>query len=277
MVLINFIVNLISITFFTIISVFFPILGFLTPSYKLNYIDTTRKSLREKIFLNVILISILFFIDKSILIYYLIFPFALELYFIFSSKIYRVFNIDSILIGSIVVSSLILLLIYLYHENIIKFSEFYLNYAYTKMTYSKDQIDFLVKQFNIIKSNIIYLVFFNVFIANIFLNITVFKNYFKYYKLSPYWLIIFISVTFIEKVIKIENTYTYNLIECIKLVYIIYGVKSLYEAITKDNKFRYIAIFFCIVASLYYPIIIFVYGAYKSFNINFKFKIIGGE
>lgn len=277
MVLINFIVNLISLTFFTIISIFFPILGFLTPSYKLNYIDTTRKSLQEKIFLNLVFIIILFFIDKSILIYYLIFPFTLELYFIFSSKIYKIFNIDNILIGSIIVSSLILLLIYLYHENIIRFSEFYFNYAYSKMAYSKEQIDFLVKQFSIIKSNIIYLVFFNVFIANIFLNITVFKNYFRYYKLSPYWLIIFIILIFIEKILKIENTYTYNVLECIKLVYIIYGVKSLYETITKENKFRYIALFFCIVASLYYPIIIFVYGAYKSFDINFKFKIIGGE
>ncbi|MGL5123783.1 MAG: hypothetical protein ACRC6K_06465, partial [Fusobacteriaceae bacterium] len=63
---------------------------------------------------------------------------------------------------------------------------------------------------------------------------------------------------------KTENIYMDNILKIIKVIYITYGIKSLYLSLLRKIKKDFISKILIIVVLTYLPLVVFVYGVAES-------------
>ena len=249
------------------LSLFIPFLTYLIPYYKITRVNLYKK--KYSLAINILVALILFHISPSFLIYYLIFPYTMEFTFYLFNKLSRRIQVyNRIVIMSIIPTTLILIYIYINRVEIIRI----INLLPQLEEFKKLGIEYIRKfqeTMMDISQNIVFQVFKFVFLATIFLFLTLIPATYKMWKLSCYWIIPYVVILWSQRFLNISHNIFWenNILEVIKYIFVWYGIKNLYVLIEKIGvKSNILKHGISILFGLSYPMVVFVIGALASFE-----------
>ena len=256
-----------TIIIYFFLSLFIPFLTYLIPYYKITKVNLYKK--KYSLAINIVVSLILYTISPSFLIYYLIFPYTMEFTFYLFNKLSRRIQVyNRIVIMSIIPTTLILIYIYINRVEIIRI----INLLPQLEEFKKLGIEYM-RRFQEtmmdISQNIVYQVFKFVFLATIFLFLTLIPATYKMWKLSCYWIIPFILILWSQRFLNIPHNVFWenNILEIIKYIFVWYGIKSIYVLMEKIGiKSNILKHGISILLGLSYPMVVFVIGALASFE-----------
>ena len=264
-----------TIVLYFFLSLFLPFLAYLIPYYKITRVNLYKK--KYSLAVNIIVALILVFINPGYLMLYLIFPYAMEFMFYLFNKIAKrmqVFN--RIVLMSIVPTILISLYLYANMDMI----NYTMNYMITNLPRMKDIVEQVgietvvavqksIQESMILVTNYyIFGAFFVVIVSYFFLFLNLIPSTYKLWKISCYWLIPYMLILWAHKYnissnLLIEN----NILECIKWMYVLYGIKVMYSLLDRIGvKANIIKHAISMMIGLQYAPFVFILGALVSFE-----------
>ena len=260
-----------TIVLYFFLSLFLPFLAYLIPYYKITRVNLYKK--KYSLAVNIIVALILVFINPGYLILYLIFPYAMEFMFYLFNKIAKrmqVFN--RIVLMSIVPTILISLYLYANMDMI----NYTMNYMITNLPRMKDIMaqagietaEALQESMALVTNYYIFGAFFVVIVSYFFLFLNLIPSTYKLWKISCYWLIPYMLILWAHKYnissnLLIEN----NILECIKWMYVLYGIKVMYSLLDRIGvKTNIIKHAISMMIGLQYAPFVFILGALVSFE-----------
>ena len=256
-----------TIIIYFFLSLFIPFLTYLIPYYKITRVNLYKK--KYSLAINILVALILFHISPSFLIYYLIFPYTMEFTFYLFNKLSRRIQVyNRIVIMSIIPTTLILIYIYINRVEIIGI----INLLPQLEEFKKLGIEYIRKfqeTMMDISQNIVFQVFKFVFLATIFLFLTLIPATYKMWKLSCYWIIPYVVILWSQRFLNISHNifWEHNILEVIKYIFVWYGIKNLYVLIEKIGvKSNILKHGVSMLLGLSYPMAVFVIGALASFE-----------
>ena len=256
-----------TIIIYFFLSLFIPFLTYLIPYYKITRVNLYKK--KYSLAINILVALILFYISPSFLIYYLIFPYTMEFTFYLFNKLSRRIQVyNRIVIMSIIPTTLILIYIYINRVEIIRI----INLLPQLEEFKKLGIEYIRKfqeTMMDISQNIVFQVFKFVFLATIFLFLTLIPATYKMWKLSCYWIIPYVVILWSQRFLNISHNIFWenNILEVIKYIFVWYGIKNLYVLIEKIGvKSNILKHGVSMLLGLSYPMAVFVIGALASFE-----------
>ena len=249
------------------LSLFIPFLTYLIPYYKITRVNLYKR--KYSLTINIVVSLILYAISPSFLIYYLIFPYTMEFTFYLFNKLSRRIQVyNRIVIMSIIPTTLILIYIYINRVEIIRI----INLLPQLEEFKKLGIEYIRKfqeTMMDISQNIVFQVFKFVFLATIFLFLTLIPATYKMWKLSCYWIIPYVVILWSQRFLSISHNIFWenNILEVIKYIFVWYGIKNLYVLIEKIGvKSNILKHGISMLLGLSYPMAVFVIGALASFE-----------
>ena len=264
-----------TIVLYFFLSLFLPFLAYLIPYYKITRVNLYKK--KYSLAVNIIVALILVFINPGYLMLYLIFPYAMEFMFYLFNKIAKrmqVFN--RIVLMSIVPTILISLYLYA-NMDIINYT---MNYMITNLPRMKDIVEqvgietvvavqeSIQESMVLVRNYYIFGAFFVVIVSYFFLFLNLIPSTYKLWKISCYWLIPYMLILWAHKYnissnLLIEN----NILECIKWMYVLYGIKVMYSLLDRIGvKTNIIKHAISMMIGLQYAPFVFILGALVSFE-----------
>ena len=260
-----------TIVLYFFLSLFLPFLAYLIPYYKITRVNLYKK--KYSLAVNIIVALILVFINPGYLMLYLIFPYAMEFMFYLFNKIAKrmqVFN--RIVLMSIVPTILISLYLYANMDMI----NYTMNYMITNLPRMKDIMaqagietaEALQESMALVTNYYIFGAFFVVIVSYFFLFLNLIPSTYKLWKISCYWLILYMLILWAHKYnissnLLIEN----NILECIKWMYVLYGIKIIYSLLDRIGvKGNIIKHAISMMIGLQYAPFVFILGALVSFE-----------
>ena len=265
-----------TIVLYFFLSLFLPFLAYLIPYYKITRVNLYKK--KYSLAVNIIVALILVFINPGYLMLYLIFPYAMEFMFYLFNKIAKrmqVFN--RIVLMSIVPTILISLYLYANMDMI----NYTMNYMITNLPRMKDIVEqvgietvvalqkSLQESMVLVRNYYIFGAFFVVIVSYFFLFLNLIPSTYKLWKISCYWLIPYMLILWAHKYnissnLLIEN----NILECIKWMYVLYGIKVMYSLLDRIGvKTNIIKHAISMMIGLQYAPFVFILGALVSFEV----------
>lgn len=265
-----------TIVLYFFLSLFLPFLAYLIPYYKITRVNLYKK--KYSLAVNIIVALILVFINPGYLMLYLIFPYAMEFMFYLFNKIAKrmqVFN--RIVLMSIVPTILISLYLYA-NMDIINYT---MNYMITNLPRMKNIVEqvgietvvalqkSLQESMVLVRNYYIFGAFFVVIVSYFFLFLNLIPSTYKLWKISCYWLIPYMLILWAHKYnissnLLIEN----NILECIKWMYVLYGIKVMYSLLDRIGvKTNIIKHAISMMIGLQYAPFVFILGALVSFEV----------
>ena len=264
-----------TIVLYFFLSLFLPFLAYLIPYYKITRVNLYKK--KYSLAVNIIVALILVFINPGYLMLYLIFPYAMEFMFYLFNKIAKrmqVFN--RIVLMSIVPTILISLYLYANMDMI----NYTMNYMITNLPRMKDIVEqvgietvvavqeSIQESMVLVRNYYIFGAFFVVIVSYFFLFLNLIPSIYKLWKISCYWLIPYMLILWAHKYnissnLLIEN----NILECIKWMYVLYGIKVMYSLLDRIGvKANIIKHAISMMIGLQYAPFVFILGALVSFE-----------
>ena len=264
-----------TIVLYFFLSLFLPFLAYLIPYYKITRVNLYKK--KYSLAVNIIVALILVFINPGYLMLYLIFPYAMEFMFYLFNKIAKrmqVFN--RIVLMSIVPTILISLYLYANMDMI----NYTMNYMITNLPRMKDIVEqvgietvvavqeSIQESMTLVSNYYIFGAFFVVIVSYFFLFLNLIPSTYKLWKISCYWLIPYMLILWAHKYnissnLLIEN----NILECIKWMYVLYGIKVIYSLLDRIGvKANIIKHAISMMIGLQYAPFVFILGALVSFE-----------
>ena len=264
-----------TIVLYFFLSLFLPFLAYLIPYYKITRVNLYKK--KYSLAVNIIVALILVFINPGYLMLYLIFPYAMEFMFYLFNKIAKrmqVFN--RIVLMSIVPTILISLYLYANMDMI----NYTMNYMITNLPRMKDIVEqvgietvvavqeSIQESMTLVSNYYIFGAFFVVIVSYFFLFLNLIPSTYKLWKISCYWLIPYMLILWAHKYnissnLLIEN----NILECIKWMYVLYGIKVMYSLLDRIGvKANIIKHAISMMIGLQYAPFVFILGALVSFE-----------
>jgi len=264
-----------TIVLYFFLSLFLPFLAYLIPYYKITRVNLYKK--KYSLAVNIIVALILVFINPGYLMLYLIFPYAMEFMFYLFNKIAKrmqVFN--RMVLMSIVPTILISLYLYANMDMI----NYTMNYMITNLPRMKDIVEqvgietvvalqkSLQESMTLVTNYYIFGAFFVVIVSYFFLFLNLIPSTYKLWKISCYWLIPYMLILWAHKYnissnLLIEN----NILECIKWMYVLYGIKVIYSLLDRIGvKGNIIKHAISMMIGLQYAPFVFILGALVSFE-----------
>ena len=264
-----------TIVLYFFLSLFLPFLAYLIPYYKITRVNLYKK--KYSLAVNIIVALILVFINPGYLMLYLIFPYAMEFMFYLFNKIAKrmqVFN--RIVLMSIVPTILISLYLYANMDMI----NYTMNYMITNLPRMKDIVEqvgietvvavqeSIQESMALVRNYYIFGAFFVVIVSYFFLFLNLIPSTYKLWKISCYWLIPYMLILWAHKYnissnLLIEN----NILECIKWMYVLYGIKVIYSLLDRIGiKANIIKHAISMMIGLQYAPFVFILGALVSFE-----------
>ena len=264
-----------TIVLYFFLSLFLPFLAYLIPYYKITRVNLYKK--KYSLAVNTIVALILVFINPGYLMLYLIFPYAMEFMFYLFNKIAKrmqVFN--RIVLMSVVPTILISLYLYANMDMI----NYTMNYMITNLPRMKDIVEqvgietvvavqeSIQESMALVSNYYIFGAFFVVIVSYFFLFLNLIPSTYKLWKISCYWLIPYMLILWAHKYnissnLLIEN----NILECIKWMYVLYGIKVMYSLLDRIGvKTNIIKHAISMMIGLQYAPFVFILGALVSFE-----------
>ena len=264
-----------TIVLYFFLSLFLPFLAYLIPYYKITRVNLYKK--KYSLAVNIIVALILVFINPGYLMLYLIFPYAMEFMFYLFNKIAKrmqVFN--RIVLMSIVPTILISLYLYA-NMDMINYTMNYMIINLPRMKNIVEQVGIetvvalqksLQESMTLVTNYYIFGAFFVVIVSYFFLFLNLIPSTYKLWKISCYWLIPYMLILWAHKYnissnLLIEN----NILECIKWMYVLYGIKVIYSLLDRIGvKVNIIKHAISMMIGLQYAPFVFILGALVSFE-----------
>ena len=264
-----------TIVLYFFLSLFLPFLAYLIPYYKITRVNLYKK--KYSLAVNIIVALILISMNPGYLMLYLIFPYAMEFMFYLFNKIAKrmqVFN--RIVLMSIVPTILISLYLYANMDMI----NYTMNYMITNLPRMKDIVEqvgietvvavqeSIQESMALVSNYYIFGAFFVVIVSYFFLFLNLIPSTYKLWKISCYWLIPYMLILWAHKYnissnLLIEN----NILECIKWMYVLYGIKVMYSLLDRIGvKANIIKHAISMMIGLQYAPFVFILGALVSFE-----------
>ena len=265
-----------TIVLYFFLSLFLPFLAYLIPYYKITRVNLYKK--KYSLAVNIIVALILVFINPGYLMLYLIFPYAMEFMFYLFNKIAKrmqVFN--RIVLMSVVPTILISLYLYANMDMI----NYTMNYMITNLPRMKNIVEqvgietvvalqkSLQESMVLVRNYYIFGAFFVVIVSYFFLFLNLIPSTYKLWKISCYWLIPYMLILWAHKYnissnLLIEN----NILECIKWMYVLYGIKVMYSLLDRIGvKTNIIKHAISMMIGLQFAPFVFILGALVSFEV----------
>ena len=265
-----------TIVLYFFLSLFLPFLAYLIPYYKITRVNLYKK--KYSLAINIVVALILVFINPGYLMLYLIFPYAMEFMFYLFNKIAKrmqVFN--RIVLMSVVPTILISLYLYANMDMI----NYTMNYMITNLPRMKNIVEqvgietvvalqkSLQESMVLVRNYYIFGAFFVVIVSYFFLFLNLIPSTYKLWKISCYWLIPYMLILWAHKYnissnLLIEN----NILECIKWMYVLYGIKVMYSLLDRIGvKANIIKHAISMMIGLQYAPFVFILGALVSFEV----------
>ena len=275
MTIVSILMSAATIVLYFFLSLFLPFLAYLIPYYKITKVNLYKK--KYSLAVNIIVALILVFINPGYLMLYLIFPYAMEFMFYLFNKIAKrmqVFN--RIVLMSIVPTILISLYLYANMDMI----NYTMNYMITNLPRMKDIVEqvgietvvavqeSIQESMTLVTNYYIFGAFFVVIVSYFFLFLNLIPSTYKLWKISCYWLIPYMLILWAHKYnissnLLIEN----NILECIKWMYVLYGIKVMYSLLDRIGvKTNIIKHAISMMIGLQYAPFVFILGALVSFE-----------
>ncbi|WP_338948992.1 hypothetical protein [Fusobacterium nucleatum] len=256
-----------TIIIYFFLSLFLPFLTYLIPYYKITKVNLYKR--RYSLAINIIVSLVLYAISPSFLIYYLIFPYTMEFTFYLFNKLTRRIQVyNRIVVMSIIPTILIFIYIYINRVEIIRI----INLLPQLEEFKKLGVDY-IRRFQetmiYISQNIVLQVFKYVFLATLFLFLTLIPGTYKLWKLSCYWITPYIVILWSQRFLNISHNLFWenNILEIIKYIFVWYGIKNLYVLTEKIGiKSNILKHGISMLLGLTYPMVAFVIGALASFE-----------
>ena len=256
-----------TIIMYFFLSLFLPFLAYLIPYYKITKVNLYKR--KYSLTINIVVSLILYAISPSFLIYYLIFPYMMEFIFYLFNKFARRMQVyNRIVIMSLIPTALILLYIYINREEIINI----VNLIPELEEFKKLGIEY-TRRFQVtmlyLSQYIVSEVFKFVFLATLFLFLTLIPGTYKMWKVSCYWIIPYILILWSQRFLNISHNlfWEINILEIIKYIFVWYGIKNFYILIEKIGvKSNILKHGVSMLLGLSYPMVAFVIGALASFE-----------
>lgn len=275
MTIVSILMSAATIVLYFFLSLFLPFLAYLIPYYKITKVNLYKK--KYSLAVNIIVALILVFINPGYLMLYLIFPYAMEFMFYLFNKIAKrmqVFN--RMVLMSIVPTILISLYLYANMDMI----NYTMNYMITNLPRMKDIVEqvgietvvavqkSIQESMALVSNYYIFGAFFVVIVSYFFLFLNLIPSTYKLWKISCYWLIPYMLILWAHKYnissnLLIEN----NILECIKWMYVLYGIKVIYSLLDRIGvKVNIIKHAISMMIGLQYAPFVFILGALVSFE-----------
>ena len=256
-----------TIIIYFFLSLFLPFLTYLIPYYKITKVNLYKR--RYSLAINIIVSLVLYAISPSFLIYYLIFPYTMEFTFYLFNKLTRRIQVyNRIVIMSVIPTILIFIYIYINRVEIIRI----INLLPQLEEFKKLGVEY-IRRFQetmiYISQNIVLQVFKYVFLATLFLFLTLIPGTYKLWKLSCYWIIPYVVILWSQRFLSISHNIFWenNILEVIKYIFVWYGIKNLYVLTEKIGiKSNILKHGISMLLGLTYPMVAFVIGALASFE-----------
>ena len=267
MAIVSILMSVGTIIMYFFLSLFLPFLAYLIPYYKISKVNLYKK--KYSLAINIVVSIILYAISPSFLIYYLIFPYMMEFTFYLFNKLARRMQVyNRIVIMTLIPTSLIFLYIYINRMEIINI----ISLVSQLEEFKKLGVEYI----NRFQETMLYLsqyivseVFKYVFLATLFLFLTLIPNTYKLWKLSCYWIIPFILIIWSQRFLNISHNIFWenNILEMIKYIFVWYGIKNYYILAEKIGiKSNILKHGLSMLLGLSYPMVAFVVGAIISFE-----------
>ena len=249
------------------LSLFLPFLAYLIPYYKITKVNLYKK--KYSLAINIVVSVILYAISPSFLIYYLIFPYMMEFtFYLFNKFAKRMQVYNRIVIMTLVPSILIFLYIYINRMEIVN--------IIALVTQLEEFKKLGIEYINRFQETMLYLsqyivleVFKYVFLATLFLFLTLIPNTYKLWKISCYWIIPYILIIWSQRFLNISHNIFWenNILEIIKYIFVWYGIKNYYILAEKIGiKSNILKHGVSMLLGLSYPMVAFIVGAIISFE-----------
>ena len=260
-----------TIVLYFFLSLFLPFLAYLIPYYKITRVNLYKK--KYSLAVNIIVALILVFINPGYLMLYLIFPYAMEfMFYLFNKIVKRMQVFNRIVLMSIVPTILISLYLYANMDMI----NYTMNYMITNLPRMKDIVEqvgietvvAVQESMALVSNYYIFGAFFVVIVSYFFLFLNLIPSTYKLWKISCYWLIPYMLILWAHKYnissnLLIEN----NILECIKWMYVLYGIKVIYSLLDRIGvKANIIKHAISMMIGLQYAPFVFILGALVSFE-----------
>ena len=249
------------------LSLFLPFLAYLIPYYKITKVNLYKR--KYSLAINIVVSLILYAISPSFLIYYLIFPYMMEFTFYLFNKLARRMQVyNRIVIMTLIPTSLIFLYIYINRMEIINIISLVLQLEEFKKL-GVEYINRFQETMLYLSQYIVSEVFKYVFLATLFLFLTLIPNTYKLWKLSCYWIIPFILIIWSQRFLNISHNIFWenNILEMIKYIFVWYGIKNYYILAEKIGiKSTILKHGLSMLLGLSYPMVAFIVGALVSFE-----------
>ena len=275
MTIVSILMSAATIVMYFFLSLFLPFLTYLIPYYKITKVNLYKK--KYSLAVNIIVALILISMNPGYLMLYLIFPYAMEFMFYLFNKIAKrmqVFN--RIVLMSIVPTILISLYLYANMDANMDMINYTMNYMITNLPRMKDIMaqagietaEALQESMALVTNYYIFGAFFVVIVSYFFLFLNLIPSTYKLWKISCYWLIPYMLILWAHKYnissnLLIEN----NILECIKWMYVLYGIKIIYSLLDRIGvKANIIKHAISMMIGLQYAPFIFILGALVSFE-----------
>ena len=267
MAIVSLLMSVGTIIMYFFLSLFLPFLAYLIPYYKITKVNLYKR--KYSLTINIVVSLILYAISPSFLIYYLIFPYMMEFIFYLFNKFGRRMQVyNRIVIMSLIPTTLILLYIYINREEIINI----VNLIPELEEFKKLGIEY-TRRFQVtmlyLSQYIVSEVFKFVFLATLFLFLTLIPGTYKMWKVSCYWIIPYILILWSQRFLNIPHNlfWEINILEIIKYIFVWYGIKNFYILTEKIGvKSNILKHGVSMLLGLSYPMVAFVVGALVSFE-----------
>ena len=267
MAIVSILMSVGTIIMYFFLSLFLPFLAYLIPYYKISKVNLYKK--KYSLAINIVVSIILYVISPSFLIYYLIFPYMMEFTFYLFNKLARRMQVyNRIVIMTLIPTSLIFLYIYINRMEIINIISLVLQLEEFKKL-GVEYINRFQETMLYLSQYIVSEVFKYVFLATLFLFLTLIPNTYKLWKLSCYWIIPFILIIWSQRFLNISHNIFWenNILEMIKYIFVWYGIKNYYILAEKIGiKSNILKHGLSMLLGLSYPMVAFVVGAIISFE-----------
>ena len=267
MAIVSLLMSVGTIIMYFFLSLFLPFLAYLIPYYKITKVNLYKR--KYSLTINIVVSLILYAISPSFLIYYLIFPYMMEFIFYLFNKFGRRMQVyNRIVIMSLIPTALILLYLYINREEIINI----VNLIPELEEFKKLGIEY-TRRFQVtmlyLSQYIVSEVFKFVFLATLFLFLTLIPGTYKMWKVSCYWIIPYILILWSQRFLNIPHNlfWEINILEIIKYIFVWYGIKNFYILTEKIGvKSNILKHGVSMLLGLSYPMVAFVIGALASFE-----------
>ena len=267
MAIVSILMSVGTIIMYFFLSLFLPFLTYLIPYYKISKVNLYKR--KYSLAINIVVSLILYAISPSFLIYYLIFPYTMEIIFYLFNKLARRMQVyNRIVIMSLIPTALIFLYIYINRVEIVNV----INLVSELEEFKKLGVEY-IRRFQVtmlyLSQYIVSEVFKFVFLATLFLFLTLIPETYKMWKVSCYWIIPYIVILWSQKFLNISHNlfWEINILEIIKYIFVWYGIKNFYILTEKIGvKSNILKHGISMLLGLSYTMVAFIVGALVSFE-----------